>query len=403
MVLGENQLLVIDDEDIVRESIVAYLKDSGYMVHEASGGEQGLQLFYQHKPDVVLCDLKMPNVDGFAVLKAINETTSSTPIIVISGVGVMGDVVEALRFGASDYLIKPIVDMEVLEHAIGRCIEQGRLKRENVDYRQQLEQANRGLQQNLAVLQQDQQAGRHVQLKMLPPTPKVYGDLHCSHKVVPSLYLSGDFVDYFSVADNYVCFFMADVSGHGASSAFVTVLLKNLFARKRSDYAQHHDEAVLSPIAMLRRANKELLAMDIGKHVTMCVGVIDLASNTLNYSVAGHLPLPILMTQSGCEYLACEGMPVGLFEDASYTEQRSSLTDDFVLTLFTDGILEVLPTDGVIAQEQYLLDQLKPGLCSIEEISQVLNIEDLVDAPDDIAILLISKGNISKTGNNEKN
>ena len=394
MGLGENRLLVIDDEDIVRESIVAYLEDSGFTVFEASDGEQGLALFHQYHPDVVLCDLKMPKMDGFTVLKKIKEAPSVTPIIVISGVGVMGDVVEALRFGASDYLIKPILDMEVVEHAIGRCLEQGKLRRENTDYRAQLEQANFDLKQHLQVLQQDQQAGRHVQFKMLPPTPKQFGDYHFSHKVVPSLYLSGDFVDYFTVGESHVVFFMADVSGHGASSAFVTVLLKNLFARKRSDYLHLQDKAVLSPITMLQRANQELLGTDIGKHVTMCVGVIDLAANTLCYSVAGHLPLPILATEDHCDYLSCDGMPVGLFEDAQYTEKTEQLPDNFVLTLFTDGILEVLSTDGVLSQERFLLDKLKTGLYSIDDVAKALDLEGTVDGPDDIAVLLISKGHV---------
>jgi phosphoserine phosphatase RsbU/P len=402
MGLGESQLLVIDDEDIVRETIVAYLEDSGFKVYEASNGSQGLELFHQHHPDLVLCDLKMPKMDGFAVLKEIKADPSGTPIIVISGVGVMGDVVEALRFGASDYLIKPILDMEVLEHSISRVLEQGKLKRENTNYRQQLERANLELKQNLKVLEQDQQAGRHVQFKMLPPTPKQFTDYHFSHKVVPSLYLSGDFVDYFTVGDNHVAFFMADVSGHGASSAFVTVLLKNLFARKRSDFLHLNDQAVLSPSAMLHSANQELLNTDIGKHVTMCVGVIDMSANSLCFSVAGHLPLPILATPSKCDYLSGKGMPVGIFENASYTEKIEPLPDSFVLTLFSDGVLEVLSTEGVLAQERHLLDKLKSGLSSINEIAKALDLEGVVDAPDDIAVLLISKGNIENevgTGN----
>ena len=393
MGLGENRLLVIDDEDIVRESIVSYLKGSGFTVYSASNGEQGLTLFQQHRPDVVLCDLKIPTVNGFSVLEEIKEDASNTPIVAISSVGGMSDVVDALRFGVSDYLIKPIKDMGMLGHAISRCLEQGKLRRENIDYRQQLEKANRGLQKNLQVLQQDQQAGRYVQSKMLPPTPKQFSHYHFSHKVVPSLYLSGDFVDYFTVGEKHVTFFMADVSGHGASSAFVTILLKNLFARKRSDFLHLNDHAVLSPTSMLERANQELLGTEVGKHATMCVGVLDLSNNTLCYSVAGHLPLPILAVPGHCEYLSCEGTPVGLFENAQYTEKTLQLPDNFVLTLFTDGILEVLSEDGVLAQERFLLDKLKTGHYSIEDITKALDLESIVDAPDDIAVLLISKGN----------
>jgi sigma-B regulation protein RsbU (phosphoserine phosphatase) len=91
----------------------------------------------------------------------------------------------------------------------------------------------------------DQQAGRQVQMRMLPNSPLVIGDYLCSHTIIPSLYLSGDFTDYFTVDDHYLVFFMADVSGHGSSSAFATVLLKNLFARKRSDYLRRNEDTIL--------------------------------------------------------------------------------------------------------------------------------------------------------------
>lgn len=388
----QRSLLVIDDEQYVRESLSAYLEDSGYQVAQAPEGETGLALFRELHPDVVLLDLKMPGMNGIDVLKALGEDPSETPVIVISGAGVMADVVEALRYGASDYLIKPIGDMEVLEHSIARCLEQSKLRRENRTYRQQLEGANRELQASLLLLRQDQQAGRHVQKKMLPATPKDYGPYRFSHSIYPSLYLSGDLVDYFMVGDHQVVFFIADVSGHGASSAFVTVLLKNLFARKRSDYSHNVDQDVLSPSAMLDYANNELLGTALGKHVTMCVGTLDLATNTLIYSVAGHLPMPILCTGGKAQYLRAKNPPVGLFDNASYREASIELPASFVMTMFTDGLLEVLGPSGILAQEQYLLEKLAAEPTTLAGVSEVLGLDEVTEAPDDIAVLLIHKG-----------
>jgi serine phosphatase RsbU (regulator of sigma subunit) len=388
-----HRLLVIDDEAFVRDSLAAYLEDSGYIVDEAADGRQGLELFERNQPDVVLLDLKMPNMDGLAVLKVLGNHPSNVPVIVISGAGIMSDVVEALRYGASDYLIKPIGDMEVLEHSIARCLEQGRLRRENQRYRQQLEDANRELKQSLSLLQQDQQAGRHVQMKMLPATPLKIGNYQLSHRIIPSLYLSGDFVDYFTVGDRHVVFFIADVSGHGASSAFVTVLLKNLFARKRSDFGHRNDRSVLSPMAMLKQANSELLATEIGKHVTLCVAALDIRDNTMRYSVAGHLPAPVLWSGAGqCRYLKGDNPPVGLFEDAGYTEEELQLPDRFALTLFSDGILETLQEDGLLAKEERLLADLAPGFNSMDAVVDSLGLQRVKEAPDDIAVLLVSKG-----------
>src|SRR5690606_40550624 len=74
-------------------------------------------------------------------------------------------------------------------------------------------------------------AGRHIQLKLFPERGREIDGLQFDHLIKPSLYLSGDFLDYFQIDERNVVFYLADVSGHGASSAFVTVLLKNLTNR----------------------------------------------------------------------------------------------------------------------------------------------------------------------------
>ena len=224
------RLLVIDDEAMVRESMVAYLEDSGYQVVAVNSGHAGLEVLEQQDIDLILCDLRMPNLDGLEVLKQVKQRNHQTPFIVVSGAGVMDDVVQALRLGASDYLVKPIIDMVVLEHSVQRNLDLVDLASQNRNYRDHLESVNRELRTSLDELRSDQQAGRKVQMKMLPD-PIKDETLHFSHIIKPSLMLSGDFLDYFPLDDKHYGFYIADVSGHGASSAFVTVLLKNLTYR----------------------------------------------------------------------------------------------------------------------------------------------------------------------------
>lgn len=386
----ERRILVIDDDRVIRQSIAAYLEDSGFDVLLADDGATGLNVYRHEKPDLVVCDLRMPGLDGISVLHEISKDGSDTPIIVISGAGVMADVVEALRIGASEYLIKPIIDLEVLEHAISRSLERSALKKENARYRRKLEQANKELQSHLHALEQDQQAGRHVQMQMLPATPTRIGRYTFAHQIIPSLYLSGDFVDYFSVGNDYSVFLIADVSGHGASSAFVTVLLKNLAARSRSNYGRLDDRTVLSPAKLLENINKELLDTELGKHITMVVATLNNRENSLRYSIAGHLPCPILTTPDGVHYLEGAGLPVGLFSDARYDEREIDLPAHFRLTLFSDGILELLAQNSLQAKEAHLLEQARNPQLSLEEIMTTLHLAELEEAPDDIAVLVVS-------------
>jgi len=132
-------VLIIEDERPVRESFRYYLEDLNYLVLEAEDGEQGLQLFKQHQPDIIITDLRMPNVSGHTVLGELAKLAPDTPLIVVSGTGKISDTVEALHPGAWDYLLKPISDLTMLEHAISKSLDRARLLKENREHQRHLE------------------------------------------------------------------------------------------------------------------------------------------------------------------------------------------------------------------------------------------------------------------------
>ncbi|HEH8683961.1 TPA: SpoIIE family protein phosphatase [Pseudomonas aeruginosa] len=384
-------LLIIDDDEVVRESLAAYLEDSNFKVLQALNGLQGLQIFESEQPDLVICDLRMPQIDGLELIRRIRQTASETPIIVLSGAGVMSDAVEALRLGAADYLIKPLEDLAVLEHSVRRALDRAYLRVENQRYRDKLEAANRELQASLNLLQEDQNAGRQVQMNMLPVTPWSIEGLEFSHRIIPSLYLSGDFVDYFRVDERRVAFYLADVSGHGASSAFVTVLLKFMTTRLLYESRRNGTLPEFKPSEVLAHINRGLINTKLGKHVTMLGGVIDLEKNSLTYSIGGHLPLPVLFVEGQASYLEGHGLPVGLFDDATYDDRVMELPPSFSLSLFSDGILDVLPGATLKEKEASLPEQVAAAGGTLDGLRQVFGLANLAEMPDDIALLVLSR------------
>ena len=384
-------LLIIDDDEVVRESLAAYLEDSNFKVLQALNGLQGLQIFESEQPDLVICDLRMPQIDGLELIRRIRQTASETPIIVLSGAGVMSDAVEALRLGAADYLIKPLEDLAVLEHSVRRALDRAYLRVENQRYRDKLEAANRELQASLNLLQEDQNAGRQVQMNMLPVTPRSIEGLEFSHRIIPSLYLSGDFVDYFRVDERRVAFYLADVSGHGASSAFVTVLLKFMTTRLLYESRRNGTLPEFKPSEVLAHINRGLINTKLGKHVTMLGGVIDLEKNSLTYSIGGHLPLPVLFVEGQASYLEGRGLPVGLFDDATYDDRVMELPPSFSLSLFSDGILDVLPGATLKEKEASLPEQVAAAGGTLDGLRQVFGMANLAEMPDDIALLVLSR------------
>ena len=382
------RLLVIDDEAMVRDSIVAYLEDSGYHVDAAGSGRSGLDILEKQEVDLILCDLRMPNVDGLEVLRQVKERADNIPVIVVSGAGVMDDVVQALRLGASDYLVKPILDMAMLEHSVQRNLALVALEKQNQEYRDHLERVNRELRNGLDELRSDQHAGRLVQMKMLPEFIEQQG-LSFKHIIKPSLMLSGDFLDYFPLDNEHFGFYIADVSGHGASSAFVTVLLKNLTYRLKRNLKRGSSDDLYHPVKVLQRINEELLDTECGKHLTIVYGVINTKTLKFNYSVGAHFPMPVLYTAGKAQYLEGRGMPVGLFRDAEYKNYEMQLPEQFTLTMFSDGVLELLSLPSLAHKEEYLLNLIEKEAGNHESINRALALESDADVPDDIALMTL--------------
>lgn len=393
MQLPGTTLLVIDDDDHVRQRISAHLERGGYDVLQASDASEGLAVFNTQHPGLVLCDLHLGHTRGFELVREITDSAPDTPVIVVSNDGVMGDVVEALRIGASDYLIKPLEDLVVMEHAVRRSLDRSRLRIENQRIRERLERANRDLENHLKELRDDQAAGHQVQLNMLPASPWASGEYRFEHRLIPSLYLSGDFVDYFRVSDSQLAFYLADVSGHGSSSAFVTVLLK--FMTTRLMYEQRKAENAgrieFKPSDVLGHINRSLIACKLGKHVTMLGGVIDEQQQTLTYSIGGHLPLPIIFADGEAQYLQGRGRPVGLFEDAEYHNEVIDLPAKFSLALCSDGVLDCLEGTTLKEKEARLPQLFAEADGTLRGLLAGLGLNPDKTMPDDISVLVLGR------------
>ncbi|MBC8391986.1 MAG: sigma-54-dependent Fis family transcriptional regulator [Deltaproteobacteria bacterium] len=124
------RLLIIDDEANMRHMLASLLHKSEYLVDEAPDGSIALQMVNQIRYDFILCDLKMPNMDGMAFLKFAKDRLSSTTVIVMSAYGTIDTALEAMKLGAYDYISKPFKTDEVLL-SLKKAEERESLKREN--------------------------------------------------------------------------------------------------------------------------------------------------------------------------------------------------------------------------------------------------------------------------------
>ena len=136
--MSRKRVLVIDDEKNMRHMLQIMLSKAGYEAESAGNGLEGLEKMGQGEFDFVLCDLKMPKMDGMAFLKQAKEKFNEKTYIMMSAYGNIDDAVEAMKIGAYDYISKPFKTDEVLL-TLKKAEERERLKKENISLQQRIE------------------------------------------------------------------------------------------------------------------------------------------------------------------------------------------------------------------------------------------------------------------------
>ncbi|MFV8570978.1 PP2C family protein-serine/threonine phosphatase [Marinobacter sp. SBS5] len=385
------RILIIDADKQARSDLSRYLDARGFYVSVCRDVHAARSLFNEKTPDVIFADLD-PNVIE-DLTQCLEASETYTPIVACTSSPSSATVIELLRAGAADVVLKPCnADKSALDDVIEKLFDRIRVNRLNKQYREELEEANVDLRSGIAELRADQNAGRKVQLKMLPEHNQEICGLHADYFIKPSLYLSGDFLDYIRLSSDKVLVYIADVSGHGASSAFVTVLLKNLTNRLKRNLRRQSSDDIMHPERILERINSELMDTSLGKHVTVFVGIITLSERTLSYAVGAHFPMPILSFEDGeTRFLEGSGLPVGLFDDdPKWDLYQVKLDRPFRLFLFSDGLLEVIPDKTLDEKERTLLELVSGGSHTIASLSEALGLNSISELPDDIAIVSVT-------------
>lgn len=116
-------ILIVDDDELMRSFLSAVLKEEGYLVEEAKDGKEGLAKFLSYDFDLVITDLKMPDMTGLELMSQGKKTKHATLWIIITAYGSISNAVEAIKAGASDYLTKPLQSPDELRHVARRVLE----------------------------------------------------------------------------------------------------------------------------------------------------------------------------------------------------------------------------------------------------------------------------------------
>ena len=128
-------ILLIDDDDSLRRVVEYNLREEGYDVVMAAGGEEGLRLFHDRAVDLVLTDIRMPEMDGLDLLARLKAMQPDLPVVLLTAHGTISSAVEAMKLGAFDYLTKPF-DRDRLRATVRKALDMAALATENRQLRQ---------------------------------------------------------------------------------------------------------------------------------------------------------------------------------------------------------------------------------------------------------------------------
>lgn len=405
-------VLVVDDEPqvhTVTELVLRNLIFKGKKIkfHNAYSALEAKKVLAEN-PDICLAlvDVVMEEDDaGLRLVEYIRNIMNNSDIRIILRTGQPGyapeqeviisydinDYKEKTEMSAQKLITCVIVAFRNYEYIMAMRNMNNELEQMVAERVAELKETNRKLSDALEILQSDQDAGKKMQFRILPDQEKTIGSYNFSRKLFPSLTLSGDFVDYFEIGNRYIGFYMADVSGHGVSSAIVTVLLKNFIDNRLEKYSLRNDLTILDPVEICRRLNSNLKRENLGKYMTIFYGIIDIETNTMKYANCGQFPFPAVFDGKNAFYIENKGTPVGLFSNPVFREGEMTLPENFSILFVSDGLLDILEAGSVSDKTDRLLDLLRKNPGSIESMTETLSLEGKANLPDDITFMLIKK------------
>ncbi len=411
-------VLVVDDMETNRDLLSRRLERQGHQVTVAENGRQAIDLLLQHPFDLVLCDVTMPEMDGYQVLAYLKEdpVLRHVPIIMVSAVTEVESVVRCIELGAEDYMFKPF-NPTILRARVNASLEKRRFYQQEQAYLQQLQaereiiaaQSQQLAQANAEILALNERlkaenlrmsaeldVARRIQQMVLPKTDELQqiSDLEIAGFMDVAAEVGGDYYDVLQ-QDGRVRIAIGDVTGHGLESGVVMLMaqtaIRTLIANGETDLVK-----TLNTVNRLIYDNTRRMR----SHKNMTLVLLEYQAGTL-YVAGQHEEIIIVRTNGQLERIDTIdlGFPVGLEADISafVMAAKVHLQPGDVAVLYTDGITEAVNMHN----QQYGLEGLHTVLrqnrhFSADEILQavITDVKTYIGGQkifDDITLLVLKQ------------
>jgi phosphoserine phosphatase RsbU/P len=338
-------ILIVDDSPVNLQVLLRTLENTGHRLLVATGGKSALDIVTRARPDMILLDVMMPEIDGFDVCRIVKSDPGTRDVVIIflSALGEVADKVAGLELGAADYITKPIQAEEVLAR-VSNHLKQQQLERE--------------VRQSRDALDRELSSAAEMQRMILPPALPNIGCLRFHAYYQTSRYVGGDYYDVVELPGDCCGVLLVDVSGHGAPSAIVMAMVRAVF--------HAYPGPPIDPGAVLKFINDQFRFL-WGSSIlaTALYAVIDGRTRRTSVACAGHYP-PLLMRGSTVVPVELEGtIPLLITDIPSIPCNEQILAEGDRLLFYTDGITERESAD----ERMYDLSGLSEALITAHQTS----------------------------------
>lgn len=312
--MSQVSVLLIEDDEVFQSLVCNYLQQLDYRVDCAVTGREGIASCRRQLPDVILCDLKLPDISGLQVIQQLLSEYSELPIIVVSASEQMSDIQDAVSLGAWDYLVKPIDSLNVINDAIHHCLNRYQLEETYLHDRYELDG-------HIDILYQDDVLVERLKSDLLPS-----GSLQLNHYRLSAVVERDQpaiWVDFRQLLEGQVLVIAATAHNATEQGLIPLLVLKTLVDPIIRQYLARTDGARLAPQQLMTHLNSELCHSRIRAAFDVVIGVLDTQQHCWQWSQAGDQWL--------CQPQVRPDLALGIWQHASFHQQQQIKPDSVMI------------------------------------------------------------------------
>ncbi len=257
-------ILIVEDEPVFRALLENYLTSLGAATAVATDGIDALEKMSSISPDLLICDLAMPRMNGLKLVEHLRNEGVETPILVISATENMSDIAKALRFGVQDVLLKPIKDLNRLRETVFSCLYPNM-------FNSRVEEEER-LFQDWDALVSDPQAASKLLQELQPPVQQVMSHCRVNYRQLITLNQPGLVLDIAPLSENDLAFYCLDVTRAGDNGVLAALLLRALFNGLLQEQLSKQNQRLPELGNLLKQVNQLLRQANLTGQFPLMVG-----------------------------------------------------------------------------------------------------------------------------------